>query len=63
MSVAQLKFVLFSANFYNCSRSDYSDAVEIEDNISRWRFYKIEQIIDRQVQKYTDKNIAQYLPQ
>lgn len=58
--VAQLEPCLFMDS-YNRSRLNHLNVVEIVNNISQWRSYEIEWIIDKRMRIYDNKQVTQYL--
>ena len=60
ISIIQLKFD-FIENSYGRSRSDYSDAVKMKDDIFQWKSYEVKRIMNKCYRNYNEKNVAQYL--
>ena len=60
ISIIQLKF-FFDKNFYYQSCSNYSNAVEIKNNIKNWKFYIVEKVINKKLRKFERIIVAQYI--
>ena len=58
--VAQLKSYSSIENLYSRLRSNHSNFVEIEDDISQWKSWEVERIVDKRFRKYDKKQMTQY---
>ena len=58
--VAQLKSYSLIENFYSRFRSNLLDFVKIEDDISQWKSWEVERIVDKRFWKYDKKQMTQY---
>ena len=56
-----MKSIFFEKKFYQRRRSNYSDVVEIENNIEKFRFYEIEKLMIKRFRKYRNTQMTQYL--
>ena len=60
ISITQLKSHK-RQNFYEKSRPDHSESIEIEKNIFHVKFYEIEKIVDKRIRKFEKIEAVQYL--
>ena len=61
ISIVQLKSASTIQDSYNRSRSNHSDAVEIEEDTKYDKFYEIERILAKRIRKYERIAVTQYL--
>ena len=48
-------------DFYNRSRSDHFDAVEVDEDIEHEKSYEVERILAKRIRKYERIAVTQYL--
>ena len=61
ISITQLKSTSNIQDSYNKSKSNHSDAVEIEENTKYDKFYEIERVLAKRIRKYKRIAVTQYL--